>query len=373
MAQAKRSLFPIGIHLTQGAVWMAQLEQDGDDVRVVSKATCSLASDADMLARVVAIDHGPAGDSGTDIVELAYAKGRRFVAQKVASDGFRGKDAVISLPQDQLVIKHVRLPPMQPEELNAALPYELQGKLPFNPQEAVVRHIVAGTVSENNETKQDVLVLATPKHVVEKHVAAIGRLGLSVTGVGVEPCAMCYAYAFAAGRAQASQSGPPCIMVVYLGTQTTHVAILRGQETTFVKGVGHGTDRLVEAVAKVKGISIEEAVDLISLWRTTPGSAAFEEAVDAYNRSRTSLEYLVDEIESCMRYHASLARGASVDRLHFVGPGARDLALVRVVSARLAIPCDVGDPFGAATGTSNPKTAEPEMAVAVGLSLFGAQ
>ncbi|HUU10660.1 MAG TPA: pilus assembly protein PilM [Phycisphaerae bacterium] len=373
MAQAKRGLLPIGVHLTQDAVWMAQLEQDGDDVRVVSKATCSLTSDADTLARVVSVDHGPAGDAGTDIAEHAYAKGRMFVAQKIASDGFCGKDGAISLPQDQLVIKHLRLPPMNPEELNAALPYELQGKLPFNPQEAIVRHIVAGSVSENSETKQDVLVLATPKHVVEKHVAAMSRLGLTVTGVGVEPCAMCYAYAFAASRAQPSQAGPACVMIVYLGAQTTYVAILRGQETTFVKGVGHGTDRWVEAVAKVKGISLEEAVELTSLWRTTPSPATFEDAVDTYNRVRTSLEHLVDEIESCIRYHASLARGAGVDHVHFVGPGARDRALVRVVSARLAIPCDVGDPFGVVTGTPDPETAEPEMAVAVGLSLFGAR
>ncbi len=380
MAQAKHNLLPIGIHLTPDAVHMVQLEQGADGVKVVSKASCRLSTSAETIARIVAAGDGTGEASGSDAapvrgrtVETTYGRAQQFVRQTIATDGFRNKEVVINLPQEHLVIQHVRMPPMQPEELKAALPYELQGKLPFDPQAAVVRHIVAGTVSENNETKHDVLVLAVPRHIVEKHVSGMTRIGLTVSGVGVEPCAMCYCYTFAASHSGPSQAGPLCVMVVYLGTRATHVAILRGQETTFVKGIGQGTDHLIEAVAKVKGISLEEAADLVETWRQSAESATLDEAVETYNRSRRSLDHLIDEIKSCIRYHASLARGAGVDRLYFMGPGAADRALVCVLRAQLHIPCEVGDPFGTVMDKADPETAEPEMAVAVGLSLFGAQ
>jgi len=74
-----------------------------------------------------------------------------------------------------------------------------------------------------------------------------------------------------------------------------------------------------------------------------------------------------------VRYHGSLARGAHIDRLIFLGPGARDRPLVGVLGARLGVACEVGDPLGTIAERSNPGEAEPELAVALGLSLFGTQ
>jgi len=364
----KRGPLPIGLHLTPEAAHMVQFEPKGDGLHLVSKASCTFTTPADTIRRLMAAADPTARKGG----EGDCAAARQFVRQEMGWNGFKGKDVVISVPADLLEVQHVRMPPMQPEELAAALPSELQGKLPFAPERAVVRHIVAGTVAEDNETKQDVLVLAVRRDAVQAHVSALTRMHFNVVGVGVEPCSMCYGYAYAAEHAEPSQSGPPCLMVVYLGWQQSNVAILRGQETIFVKPVDHGLDHLVQAVAHVKDVPLDKASEVVASWRDEPTPERLDEAVAAYNRCRPCTGRLTDEIQSCMRYHASLARGARIDRLVFVGPGARDKALVRVLSATLSVPCECGDPVGTVTGSPDPKSAEPEMAVAVGLSLFGA-
>jgi type IV pilus assembly protein PilM len=372
MAHRKRTLLPIGIHLGAEAVNMVQLDQAEGDVRVVSKASLSyprrVPSDLPDLDA-----EGEVADMSKEEEDAQYELALSFIRKKITSNGFRNKDAVISLPSRHLVIQHVRLAAMQPEEMAAALMYELRGKLPFEPQQAVVRHIVAGTVSENNEAKQDVIVLAARRSVVEKHVAGMAHLGLRVVGVGAEPCAMCYPYGFAAAHASPSQEGPPTLMIVHLGASRIHVAILRAQETTFVKEVLQGTSHLTKSLAKAQNMPVDSAVALRASWCEKPGPEHLQAAVEAYKSIRPVLEHLCDEIESCMRYHASLARGARVDRLYFVGPDARDRGLVHVLSAHLAVPCDLGDPVGAITGHGDREHAEPEMAVAAGLSLFGAQ
>jgi Tfp pilus assembly PilM family ATPase len=71
-----------------------------------------------------------------------------------------------------------------------------------------------------------------------------------------------------------------------------------------------------------------------------------------------------------MRYHTSLARGARVSRLLFLGEEAHDKALVRVLGASLSIPCEVGDPLALVGQLGQREEAEPELAVAVGLGLF---
>jgi len=371
MAYRRRTLLPIGIHLNPDAVHMIQLEQAEDKLVVVSKAVQYFSAPAAALHPAVG---GPMpGEQPTgNHNEQDYAQAREFVRQRIARNGFRGKEAVISLPAENLVIQYVRLPPMQPEELIAGLPGELRSKLPFDPRQAVIRHIVAGQVSENNEAKQDVIALAARRDVVERHVAAMTKIGLNVIGVGVEPCAMCYPYAYEATVGAPTQEGPPSLMIVYLGFHTTHVAIVRGQDTTFVKGVELGSDQFADAVAKAKGIPLEEAAAVRAKWREASASGVVQEAVEAYNASRKHLEPLVDEIESCMRYYASLARGAHIDRLIFLGPEARDRALVHVIGAHLGVPSEVGDPLARMEDATSRGGPEPEMAVAVGLSLFGA-
>ncbi len=369
MAYRKR-LLPIGIHLNADAVYMAQLEQGDNGVTVVSKA-------AQRFAGKVTSSGPHSQNEVLDEVSLPtddsrYDEARDFVREKVAADGFRSKDAVLSLPAECLVIQHVRVPPVPLDELTNILPTELQGKLPFDPHKAVLRNIIAGQVSENGETKQDVIVLAVRREMIERYVSSMGRLGLHVVGLGVEPCCMGYPYAFEASRAVATAEGPPALMVVHLGPRTTHVGIVRGQDTAFVKGVELGTDHLVEALASARNTPPHEVIALREKWRNAAGGDAMQEAITAYNSIQWNLGHIVNEIRSCMRYYMSLAQGARIERIVFLGPEARDRALVHVLGAHLNVSCETGDPFEAATGVST-GSAEPEMAVAVGLSLFGAQ
>jgi type IV pilus assembly protein PilM len=373
MALRKRVLLPIGIHLNLESVHMVQVEQAEGSLTLVSKASMVFP----LLEGGVGAGNGgwtEAAKVSAEVRENRYRQARDFVRQRCSADGFRGNQAVISVPAEQLVIQQVRMAPMQPEELIGALPWELQGKLPFDPKQAVVRHIVAGTVSEDNQTKQDVIALAVPRDAVEKHIRAVEKLGLEIVGVGVEPCAMCYPYIFAASHAEASPEGPSSLVLVHIGALTTYVAIARGEETRFVKGVMQGMEGVVRAVAEARKTSVEQARATMSGWCTgTGGGGSSAEAVEAYNQISRHLGHFVDEIESCIRYYSSLARGASIDRIVFLGPGARDRALVQVIGSHLSVPCEVGAPLRAASQAEADGEAEPELAVALGLSLFGAQ
>jgi type IV pilus assembly protein PilM len=375
MASRKRTLLPIGVHIGTDAVHMAQLDQGEGSLQMVSKASRTFAAVGAPVAVPVGADGlGDEADGGAPTLGSAhYEESIEFVRQKIATDGFRGADTVVSLPSEHLTIQHLRLPPVPPEEMVAALPTELEGKLPYDPKDAVVRHIVAGMVTENNETKQDVIVLAAQRSVIEDHVTAMTKIGLHVIGVGAEPCAMCYAYMYAAGHTPATHDGPPSLMVVSIGSRLTQVAIMRGPDTTFVKHVAHGSDDLLTAMAKARSVSTTEAAALRKKWMESARTEDYQQATEAYRGLRGGLDHFVDEIESCMRYHASLARGTRVDRVYFVGPQARDAALVKVLSGQLGVACEVGDPVGVVAGVKAGARPEPELAVAIGLSLFSAQ
>jgi Tfp pilus assembly PilM family ATPase len=132
-------------------------------------------------------------------------------------------------------------------------------------------------------------------------------------------------------------------------------------------------DHVWSAIAKSRGMTEEQAVALRAGWRESSKEKDLQEALDMYNAVWSSLSHIADEIESCLRYHASLARGAHIERLVFVGPEASDRALAQVIGSHLSVVADVGDPLKAVSSAAAQVGVEPELAVAVGLSLFNAQ
>lgn len=350
MALRKRVLLPIGIHLNMESVHMVQVEQAEGSLTLVSKAS--------MVFPPLGGEAGDANGRWTETAEIPpeitenrYRQALDFVRHRCSADGFRGKQAVINVPAEQLVIQQVRMAPMQPEELMSALPWELQGKLPFDPKQAVVRHIVAGTVSEDNQTKQDVIALAVPHGAVEKHIRAVEKLGLEIVGVGVEPCAMCYPYIFAAGHAAASPEGPGSLVLVHIGALATYVAIARGEETRFVKGVTLGVETVVQALADARKTSVAQCGPRCRVGVRVPGAADRSAPKRWKSTTRFASPWGTSSTRSSpasaitVRWHAerALIGSCSLGR-------ARDRALVQVIGSHLSVPCEVGRPAGGRPG-----------------------
>jgi len=349
----KRSVLPIGIHIAGDMTHMVQLEQTNGAFHLVAQVS---------QPHPKAAVEGPA-QQPEDPAQWNEAA-REFIKHAVRTSGFRGTNAVCCLPSNQLAIQHVRLPSLAPEDVAKSLSWELQGKLTFNPKDAIIRHLIAGTVLENNETKTDVIALAVRRAIVEKHTRMMTRAGVRVCGLGVEACAMSVPFSIIEEREAAQAPVPRAVMIFNLGATESHAAIIRGDSLVFVKDIAMGGRDLSPALQPPQGDSKEPPEPTADTGDTNIVGA------------------LVEEIESCIRYHASISRGARVDKVLLVGSSALDAEVSGALSQHLGLPVEAGDPLAITKGPGFGKDVKedqlagqirPELAVAVGLSLYGMQ
>ena len=94
---------------------------------------------------------------------------------------------ILSLPASLMHIQHLRIPKMDEEALKKGLAWEARGKLPFDPTQAVLRHLVAGEVYHDQEPKYEVILMAARREMVDQYLAAADRAKLTVVGMNVEP------------------------------------------------------------------------------------------------------------------------------------------------------------------------------------------
>lgn len=108
----------------------------------------------------------------------------------LAQGSFRSRQAVLAMPASSTFIQHLRLPKLDDDETRKALPWEARGKLPIDPTQAILRHLIAGEVYQDQEPKNEVILMAAARDAVNQFLAAAAKAKLDVIGMNVEPKAL---------------------------------------------------------------------------------------------------------------------------------------------------------------------------------------
>ena len=229
---------PIGVDFGGDCLRMAQVEMSDKEHRLVAAAS------ADVPTHV---RNEPAARFNffTDTVRDLLAQGN-----------FRGRRVILSLPASMMYIQHLRLPKMEEEALRKALPWEARGKLPFDPSQAVLRHVVAGEIYHDQEPKYEVVLMAARREMVEQLLAAATRSKLDIAGMNVEPKAIvdCFSHIF---RRKTDLETSTCF--VDIGCTAARAIIARGGRIQFARAIPIGGEHFSRAVSAALQIPLEDA------------------------------------------------------------------------------------------------------------------
>ena len=324
--------------------------------------------------------------------------------RKATADGFRGKQVVTCLPSNHMAVQHLRVGKMTNEELVKALPFEASGKLPFDAGRAVLRHTIAGEVYQNQEAKQEVIVMAAPRDAVDRHLNVLSKAKLEVVGIHVEQNALieCFGHLF-----KRKSDENVSTLFIDMGAGATHIVIAHGKNMVFAKHIAVGGDvfnrRVAEAVkidvAKARELRVRVTHRLAQAPRLPAGVVAIsggdeqthplgkqngtvstdsvsdEQIAKVAEALAEPVSQLITELQLCLRYYESIFPGRAVDRAIFTGGESRHVALCQSIAQRLGLPATLGDPLARLVKDAVAKTTvdlrqpQPGWAVVAGLGI----
>ncbi len=317
--------------------------------------------------------------------ELGLAASVEIIRQMFKQFPFRGRRVVAALPRQSVHFKNLRLPQMPLSELGSVVEFEARNLVPFDPAEATIHFLPAGEVRQNNEIRQEVIVVGARHVDINHYVEHLHAAGTVVAALDVEPCAL---YRGIERFIRRREDETEVHVIVDVGASRTLVVIGRGREISFTKTIELGGRHFNEAVSKKLGISVEEAQSLRRRLAENstagvsaapiPGEVAPAARRDpvrqaAGDATRSVMSDLGREVALCMRYYSVTFRGQRPSRLRLVGSEAADPLLHGLLSATIPVPIDVGRPL-VSVDTSRMRPADrqgpmSEWAMAFGLSL----
>ncbi|KPK83608.1 MAG: hypothetical protein AMJ81_07765 [Phycisphaerae bacterium SM23_33] len=351
---SKPRAFPIGIDLGTAVIKMAQVRAVEDRLELLAAASAEVPADCreDVSRRMDFL-----GDQ---------------LPQLHKTGGFKGRKCVLSLPATETFVEHVKTAKMPPDELDKALRRELDGKLPCDPAEAVIRHVVAGETHDDREARLEVIAMGASRRVVGGYLEMARQSNLYVIGLSLEPCAILECFGRLFRRAGDEDR---VTLFLDLGPTCTQVVMGHGAKLVFARNLMGGTRQLDEAAAAALGLSADQ-VSATRRQLSQPDSPCAE-LHRIHEAMGEALRSVTREITKCLRYYESVFPARSVERAIFLGGEALDRGLCQRMAQQINLTAQIGDPLtgiGPLAGTNakntlNRRVAQPAWAVAVGLSL----
>lgn len=229
---------PIGVDFGSDCLRLAQVRQTETECRLIAAACADVPTHA---------RHDPAARLNFFVEAMG---------DLLSQGGFHGRQAVLSLPASQMFIQHLKLPRMDDAALKKALPWEARGKLPIDPTHALLRHMVAGDIYSDQDPKQEIILMAASREMVNHYLSTAARAKLDVVGMNVEPKALIDCFSWVYRR----KTDLDCVnLFVDIGATATRAVIAQGSQILFARAINVGGDQFNKAVASAMGMGIQDA------------------------------------------------------------------------------------------------------------------
>jgi type IV pilus assembly protein PilM len=260
------------------------------------------------------------------------------IRRAVKRSGAGAKEAAIAISGDAAITKVIQMPrTLNDSELEGQVELQADQYIPFPMEEVSYDFQVIGP-SEKDPEMLDVLLVATRTENVEQRQAAVQAAGLVTRIVDVEAFALENACKLMTH--QMPDGGiDRTIAVVDFGASSTTFSVLRNLKVIYTRDFAFGGQQLTEEIMRTYGLSMEEA-----------GRAKKEGGLPS-NYQPEVLDPFIDDMtqqvsRSLQFYLASGSGREQPDQILICGGCANISGVADVISSRVGITAEKGDPLG---------------------------
>lgn len=274
----KNQTYSIGVDIGYDGLKLAQLANDGKGMVLVA---------GNSKARP---ENMPPGSTGWQ--RWAIETLRLFTTY----GDFHGKEVIAAMPSNDVFIDHIKMPKTDGSNVRDAIFKKIKQKLPFEA-------LQESTVMQYIPTEEDnVLVMATDRTIVDRHLAIYEKAGLSIKSIGVWPLTLTNCYTRFFGRRQSDLEA--VVMLICIERDCTNIVICRHKKLLLARSIPIGSDRLDD-----------------------------EQVVTR----------LVMELTACKRQFGLMYRKPQIERLIFLAGQSINKEACATIARQLEMPAQIGD------------------------------
>lgn len=279
------------------------------------------------------------------------AKGVAEVLKKLLqANGIKDKLCVSALSGQQVMIRLIKLPPMEEEEAKKAVFYQSERYIPFPVDQVVMDVKIMGEVQDGDKKTLLVLLVASQREAVSALVETIALSGLKMYAIDVEPFVSLRA-SYECAFAQHEDMLHKNILFVELGASSSDIAVVSGGILRFSRVIPIAGTNITRAIATTMNINYEEA----ERTKKEQGAALVDDDLQhsmsltvtrqVSNVMAPLLGSLMNEVQRSLAYYESRYRRARIDEVVLSGGGSKMRNIGKFFGRELGLDVKFADPL----------------------------
>jgi type IV pilus assembly protein PilM len=345
MALFGRKKTTVGLDIGSGLIKVAVIDHSKKQPELVKVAVVPLLADA--------IVEGEVMDPG--IVAEA-------IQSALAAAEVKGKQVVTAVGGRDVIIKKIQIERVKEQQARELMRWEAEQHVPFDMESVELDFQILDP--DDDGVEMSVLLVAAKRELIESKLRVLTDAGLEPSVVDVDAFALHNAFEINYPEAMRG-----IVALVNIGHDVTNINILDEGVPILTRDITVGTRRFREDLQRERGVSVDEADQLIQGYDRSPH-------LDAGIESRG--EEIAVGVERAAAFLASSARTGQLRGVFTCGGGARIPGLTEALANRLRIRVEQANPLAnlkvrnGAFGSLVTDEVAPLMMLPIGLALRAA-
>ena len=292
------------------------------------------------------------------------------IARLKAALGLGSRPVATAISGHSVIVKKIQMPAMGREQIADRIPSEAEQHIPFKRDEVDLDY--QATPSKSDPAQLDIILVAAKKEMISDYLQVIRDAKLNPAVLDVAAFSVQNAFESAYGEAdQADRAG--AVALVHVGNAVTHVNVVSGGTSLFVRDVAVGGGAFTEEIHRRLEVSLDDAEHFKIAGGDPSGEPSGPEGLDAIIEEVA--ESTAAKIQRSIDFFLATAPDVKLTRMLLSGGSAHLGALCRQFEQRAKAPVEIMDPFrrtAVDAGKLEPAfvtTHAAEAAVAFGLAL----
>jgi type IV pilus assembly protein PilM len=243
--------------------------------------------------------------------------------------GVKAKNVVTAVGGHDVIIKKIEMDRMGESDAREVIRWEAEQHVPFDIKSVELDFQILDP--EDEGLQMEVLLVAAKRELVDNKVNLLLDAGVTAAVIDVDAFALHNAFEHNYPEAMEGITG-----LVNIGHETTNVNVLEDGVPILTRDIPYGSRRLREELQRERGLTAEQAEDVVQGRESLDGLYRFVES---------GSDEVAVGVERAAAFLMTRDSGAGLGRIYLSGGGARIPGMVDAVAERMGVETQIVNPF----------------------------
>jgi type IV pilus assembly protein PilM len=254
----------------------------------------------------------------------------------------KGREVLLSISGQSVFMRFVKLPPVDPAQVEQVVKFEAQQNVPFPIDEVTWDYqMMPARIAGSGEA--EAVIVAIKKEVIEAEVEAVERMGVKIKQVDVAPFALLNAFRYSEIQTD------DCALIIDLGARSTNLVFVE-KNSFWIRNVPIAGNQISQSICNemqepfMAAETLKKGKGFVSLG----GVYADPDDVDAARISkliRSTLTRLHVDINRSVAFYRTTLNGAPPKRVFLTGGSSQLPYLDLFIADKLGLPVTYFNPL----------------------------